>query len=87
MDQFILQNTNLYVAGIPRSITLAEVKNLFGRLGKIISARILHDKDTGLSKGVAFIRYDTRVEAERAVKHMHHFNYEGEVLTVKVTQI
>lgn len=79
----IIKNTNLYVAGIPRSITLAEIKNLFGRLGKIISARILHDKDTGLSKGVAFIRYDTRVEAERAVKHMHHFNYEGEVLTVK----
>lgn len=40
---------------------------------------------TGLSKGVGFVRFDQRVEAERAIKHLHNSIPEGatEPITVK----
>ena len=79
----------MYVAGLPRAYTTVEVRNLFGQLGKIISCRILTCKETGLSRGVAFVRYDTRHEAELAVKSLDKFTLGGhgfgaEKITVKV---
>lgn len=40
---------------------------------------------TGLSKGVGFVRFDQRIEAERAIKHLHNTIPEGasEPITVK----
>ena len=39
----------------------------------------------GLSKGVGFVRFDQRFEAERAIKHLHNSIPEGyaEPITVK----
>lgn len=39
----------------------------------------------GLSKGVGFVRFDQRMEAERAIKHLHNTVPEGasEAITVK----
>lgn len=39
----------------------------------------------GLSKGVGFVRFDQRIEAERAIKHLHNTIPEGasEAITVK----
>ena len=82
----MFKNTNLYVAGLPKSFTNEEVKQLFGRIGKIISCRILHCKQTGISRGVAFVRFDTRNEAEIAVKRLNQTQVPGqsETITVKV---
>lgn len=40
---------------------------------------------SGLSKGVGFVRFDQRMEAERAIKHLHNTIPEGasEPITVK----
>lgn len=39
----------------------------------------------GLSKGVGFVRFDQRIEAERAIKHLHNSIPDGyvEAITVK----
>merc|ERR1712158_256374 len=54
-------------------------------IGNIITSRILCDNITGLSKGVGFIRFDQRVEAERAIQKLNGTIPEGatEPVTVK----
>lgn len=71
---------------MPKIYTDVEVRQLFGRAGKIISSRILHCKETGLSRGVGFVRFDTRSEAELAVKEFNQYVIPGhsENITVKV---
>lgn len=44
---------------------------MFAPFGTIVTSRILYDQQTGLSKGVGFVRYDTRQEAEQAIKHLN----------------
>ena len=66
---FIIQNTNLYISGLPKYFTRDDVEKYFSKFGKIISIRQLTCKDTGLSRGVSFVRYDTRFEADNAVRH------------------
>lgn len=67
-----IKGANLYVSGLPKSMTQQDLEGLFSPYGRIITSRILCDNITGLSKGVGFVRFDQRVEAERAIKHLHN---------------
>ncbi|GFS93867.1 ELAV-like protein 4 [Trichonephila clavipes] len=80
-----IKGANLYVSGLPKSMTQQDLEGLFTPFGRIITSRILCDNITGLSKGVGFVRFDQRIEAERAIKHLHNTIPEGasEPITVK----
>jgi ELAV like protein 2/3/4 len=80
-----IKGANLYICGLPKKMTQHELEDLFSRCGKIITARILNDNKTGLSRGVAFIRFDQRSEAEYAIKTINGYQPEDspDVITVK----
>ncbi|XP_076439897.1 ELAV-like protein 1 isoform X1 [Babylonia areolata] len=80
-----IKGANLYISGLPKSMTQLDLENLFSQSGNIITSRILYDQTTGLSKGVGFIRFDTRTEAERAIQKLNNHIPEGCVdpITVK----
>eukprot|EP00099_Drosophila_melanogaster_P000012 NP_001014462.1 RNA-binding protein 9, isoform G [Drosophila melanogaster] len=66
-----IKGANLYVSGLPKNMTQSDLESLFSPYGKIITSRILCDNITGLSKGVGFIRFDQRFEADRAIKELN----------------
>ncbi|CAH8494664.1 unnamed protein product [Dicrocoelium dendriticum] len=80
-----IKGANLYICGLPRKMTQPELEKLFSTCGYIITARILYDTKTGMSRGVAFIRYDQRVEAEAAIRNLNGYLPPGssEPITVK----
>ncbi|KAF5400619.1 ELAV/HuD family splicing factor [Paragonimus heterotremus] len=80
-----IKGANLYICGLPRKMTQSELEKLFSTCGHIITARILYDTKTGLSRGVAFIRYDQRTEAEVAIRKLNGYFPSGasEPITVK----
>ncbi|KAK6734907.1 hypothetical protein RB195_018229 [Necator americanus] len=77
-----IKGSNLYVSGIPKSMTLNELEAIFRPFGQIITSRILSDNITGLSKGVGFVRFDKKEEAELAIQTLN-----GTVPTGCVDQI
>ncbi|KAG5674491.1 hypothetical protein PVAND_004454 [Polypedilum vanderplanki] len=85
-----IKGANLYVSGLPKNITQPDLEAIFVSYGRIITSRILSDnltaeRDAGLSKGVGFIRFDQRHEAERAIKELNGTIPKGynEPITVK----
>ncbi|XP_052774372.1 ELAV-like protein 3 isoform X1 [Mya arenaria] len=80
-----IKGANLYISGLPKSLTQLDLEKLFSSCGQIITSRILYDQNTGLSKGVGFIRFDQRCEAERAIQKLNGTIPEGatEPITVK----
>ncbi|XP_025110595.1 ELAV-like protein 3 isoform X3 [Pomacea canaliculata] len=80
-----IKGANLYISGLPKSMTQLDLESLFSQCGNIITSRILYDQTTGLSKGVGFIRFDQRVEAERAIQKLNNHIPEGciDPITVK----
>ncbi|KAI3383745.1 hypothetical protein SNEBB_002908 [Seison nebaliae] len=80
-----IKGANLYICGVPKSWDLNKLDEYFGQSGKIITSRILYDQSTGQSKGVAFIRYDTKNEAQNAIDQLNMTIPEknSEPLTVK----
>ncbi|KAI1703605.1 RNA recognition motif domain-containing protein [Ditylenchus destructor] len=63
-----IKGANLYVSGLPKTLTQQELEGLFRPFGAIITSRILSDNVTGLSKGVGFVRFDRKQEAEFAIE-------------------
>ncbi|XP_046682271.1 ELAV-like protein 3 isoform X3 [Homalodisca vitripennis] len=80
-----IKGANLYVSGLPKNMAQQDLENLFSPYGRIITSRILCDNITGLSKGVGFIRFDQRIEAERAIQELNGTIPKGstEPITVK----
>merc|ERR550525_126233 len=89
-----IKGANLYVSGLPKHMAQPDLERLFASCGAIITSRILCDnmsgssKDgavPGISKGVGFIRFDQRIEAERAIQKLNGTIPEGatEPITVK----
>ncbi|BFZ16891.1 hypothetical protein BsWGS_19936 [Bradybaena similaris] len=80
-----IKGANLYVSGLPKSMAQKDLEKLFSHCGKIITSRILYDTHTGLSKGVGFIRFDQRCEAERAIQKLNNHIPDGclDPITVK----
>ncbi|TPP66991.1 ELAV protein [Fasciola gigantica] len=72
-----IKGANLYICGLPKTMTEKELELLFQQCGKIITSRILCDNTTNQSKGVGFIRFDQRHEAELAIKQFNGYRIRG----------
>ncbi|XP_043269523.1 sex-lethal homolog isoform X4 [Venturia canescens] len=83
-----IKETNLYVTNLPRNITEAQIEDIFKMYGRIVQKNILKDKLTGLPRGVAFVRFDKREEAQEAINHLHGTIPDGgsEPLCVKIAE-
>ncbi|CAH8588662.1 unnamed protein product [Schistosoma bovis] len=84
-----IKGANLYICGLPKTMTQKELEHLFSQYGRIITARILYDNKTGISRGVAFIRFDHRYEAELAIQqlngHQLPSEYSNDMLNRPIT--
>ncbi|RXN24530.1 ELAV 1 isoform X3 [Labeo rohita] len=80
-----IKDANLYISGLPKTMTQKDVEDMFTQYGRIINSRVLVDQASGLSRGVAFIRFDKRSEAEEAIKDLNGSKPAGasEPITVK----
>jgi ELAV like protein 2/3/4 len=74
-----IKGANLYVCGIPRHWSTDDLKCCFSQCGQTITSRILNDPTTGQPKGVGFVRYDQRFEAELAIEKLNGKTPAGSV--------
>ncbi|XP_038213135.1 sex-lethal homolog isoform X2 [Zerene cesonia] len=83
-----IKETNLYVTNLPRAITEEQLETIFGKYGRIVQKHILRDKNNGSPRGVAFVRFDKREEAQEAIAALNNVIPEGgtEPLCVKVAE-
>jgi RNA recognition motif-containing protein len=72
----------LYVGGLPYSMTEQDLEELFAELGKVASAIIIKDRDSGQSKGFGFVEMEDDAEAQEAIKSMNGKEVGGRSLTV-----
>src|SRR5262245_8937522 len=75
----------LYVGNLPFSISEAEVEEMFRQIGVVESTNLVTDRDTGRSRGFAFVEMDSREAAEAAEAAIATLNgreIDGRALTV-----
>ena len=73
---------SLYVGGLPYSTTQETLRTLFTEVGDVSSVRVITDRETGQSKGFAFVEMANDAEALVAVNHYHGYPLDGRTLVV-----
>ena len=77
---------NLFIAGLPFDVDDQELKELFEEFGTVSSAKVIHDKETGKSRGFGFVEMPDNAAAEKAMKELSDSELSGRRLTVKVAE-
>jgi RNA recognition motif-containing protein len=72
----------LYVGNLPFSATEDGLRAKFAEHGTVESARLITDRDTGRSKGFAFVEMASNSEANAAIAALNGSDYEGRPLRV-----
>ena len=60
--------TKIYVGNLSFTTTEDELKEQFSQAGTVASVALIKDRDTGQSKGFAFIEMSNQAEAEKAIQ-------------------
>jgi len=73
---------NIFVGNLDFKATEEAVRALFERYGAVNSARIMTDRETGRSRGFAFVEMENENEANQAISALNGFNMDGRALNV-----
>ncbi len=76
----------LFVGNLPFTTSEEDVRTLFAQAGEVTSVALIKDRDTGRSKGFAFVEMKTQAEAEKAISMFNGFRVAGRELTVNVAR-
>ena len=80
-----MQQNKLYVGNFPYSVSENDLRDIFQAYGPIEEIRLISDRDTGRSKGFAFITFATQSAAESALEQ-NGKDLKGRALRVNVAQ-
>ena len=78
--------TTLYVGNLDYSATEDDLRKLFTQAGEVQSVNVIKDRDTGRSKGFAFVEMSTQAEAEKAISLLNGFSFHNRSLTVNLAR-
>jgi RNA recognition motif-containing protein len=74
----------LFVAGLPYDFDDAELMEFFEKFGKVNSAKVAIDKETGKSRGFAFVDMLNEDEAKEAIEGLNGLELgRGKTMVVK----
>lgn len=74
--------TNLYVGGLPYATTEDSLRELFTGAGEVRSVRVIMDRETGQSKGFAFVDMADDTGAAQAINTFNGYRLGGRTITV-----
>ncbi len=74
--------TRLYVGNLSYNVTNQSLEALFAEFGRVQSAQVVMDRDTGRSKGFGFVEMSDNGQAQAAIAGLNQKEVDGRSLTV-----
>ena len=74
--------TKLFVRSLSYNTTEASLEELFAAIGKVVSAKIIMDRDTNRSKGFGFVEMGSDEDAAKAIKELDGKELDGRAIAV-----
>jgi RNA recognition motif-containing protein len=73
---------NIFVGNLDFSATESSVRSLFEPYGNVDRVNIVTDRDTGRSRGFAFVEMSDAAQADQAIAALNGANLDGRNLNV-----
>lgn len=76
----------LYVGNLSYDTTEDELRSLFTQAGTVNEVALIKDRDTGSSKGFAFVTMNSQEEADKAIEQFNGRSMGNRELTVSIAR-
>ena len=74
---------NIYVGNLNYRIRDIDLKSVMERYGAVDSVKVVKDRETGRSKGFAFVEMQDDDDARRAIEELNEKDLDGRRMVVK----
>jgi len=78
--------SKLYVGNLSYSTTEDDLRTLFMQAGTVTSVALIKDRDSGQSKGFAFVEMGNQTEAQSAISKFNGYSMNDRQLTVNMAR-
>jgi RNA recognition motif-containing protein len=78
--------TKLYVGNLSYETTESDLRNLFAQAGVVNEVALIKDRDTGSSKGFAFVTMSNQAEADKALQQFNGHSLGSRDLKVNIAR-
>jgi cold-inducible RNA-binding protein len=78
--------TKIYVGNLSYETTEDDLRTLFAEAGTVASVALIKDRDTGQSKGFAFVEMSNQSEAEKAIQTFNGYSMGNRPLKVNLAR-
>ena len=68
-------SNKLYIGNLEWSIDSNALSEFFSQIGKVVSADVIRDRDTGRSRGFGFVEFETEKEANEAINKLDGIDF------------
>ncbi|GMR36800.1 hypothetical protein PMAYCL1PPCAC_06995, partial [Pristionchus mayeri] len=86
MDNRRSEENTCRVTNLPQDCDEGELRDLFAKIGRVQRVFIARDKHSNMPKGFAFVTYDTRQDAAKAIEVLNNLRMNHMVLKVEWTR-
>src|ERR1700761_1166375 len=76
----------LRVTNVSEDTTENDLRDLFGTFGRVARVYVGRDRETGAGKGYAFVSFEDRAIAQRAMEKVHGMGYDNLILNCQWSQ-
>ena len=77
---------NIYISGLSYNTTEADLNDLFSEYGEISSAKVIMDRETGRSRGFAFVEMPDDAAAQKAIDELNGAEFDHKTIAVNVAR-
>jgi len=74
---------NIYVGNLSYKVRENDLQGVVEEYGQVDSCKIIKDRDTGKSKGFAFIEMSDEASASKAIVELNGAEFDGRTMIVK----
>jgi len=75
-------SVKLYVGNLAYSVSEDDLRTLFAQAGTVESVAVIKDRDSGMSKGFAFVEMSSQSEAQKAISMFNNYTLAERPLKV-----
>ncbi|KAL3832813.1 hypothetical protein ACJIZ3_007549 [Penstemon smallii] len=78
--------SEVFIGGLSRDISEEDLRELCEPFGEIFEIRVVKNRDTGESKGFAFVAFGTKDVAQKAIEELHSKDFKGRTLRCSLSE-
>jgi RNA recognition motif-containing protein len=76
----------LFIGNLPYTTTEDSLREMFSQFGEIVELKLITDRMSGRSRGIAFVEYSSDEDANKAIEATNNTEIDGRSIIVNVAR-